>query len=89
MSQDYLFSLRERSQKSKVYQPFQLIGLQLAELLEDERHKSLYIKLAKEHQAEYLLGLAKRVAENNTIKNKGAYFMTLLKEDGAYGSSDR
>ena len=41
----------------------------------DERHKALYIKLAKENDAERLLALAKDIAERKNVQNKGAYFM--------------
>lgn len=72
----YLFEVKERGKKSKVYKSYQLTGLRLAELLEDNGHKSLYIKLAKEYPPEKLLGLAKRINENHDVKNKGAYFMS-------------
>lgn len=83
LSEGYLSELQERGKKSKVYQPHQLIGLKLAELLRDDQHKSLYIRMAKEHPADKLLGLAKRIAENHGVKNKGAYFMSAFfnKED--------
>lgn len=77
---EYIETLKERKKKSRVYKEYQLIGLTLAEILEDEKHKSLYIKLAKEHEVQMLLTLAKDVASRNRIKNKGAYFMVLLTE---------
>lgn len=83
LSQGYLFEVKERGKRSRVYKSYQLTGLRLSELLEDENHKSLYIKLAKKHNAAKLLGLAGRIAENNKIKNKGAYFMSVL-----YGDTD-
>jgi hypothetical protein len=36
------------------------------------------MKLAKERDADELLALAKSVAENKRVKNKGAYFMRVL-----------
>ncbi|MEK7094017.1 MAG: hypothetical protein AAB903_01605 [Patescibacteria group bacterium] len=80
MDKDFLETLRERAKKSKVYRPYQLTGLELSEILEDEKHKALYIKLAKEHGAEKLIMLAKGVAERKNIQNKGAYFMRLLSD---------
>jgi len=77
----YLKELEKRGKKSKIYTRHQLIGLEIAEILEDEKHKSLYIKLAKEKNPETLLELAKSVAERKKVKNKGAYFMKILKED--------
>lgn len=75
---DYKELLKKRAKESKVYAPHQLTGLILAEILEDEQHKSLYIKLAKEYDADKLIKLAKSIAEKKDIKNKGAYFMRLL-----------
>lgn len=75
---DYRELLKKRAKESKVYTPYQLTGLMLAEILNDEKYKSLYIKLAKEHDMDKLIKLAKSVAERKNIKNKGAYFMKLL-----------
>ncbi len=75
LNEDYLKALRERGKKSKVYVQFQDVGLTVAGLLNDEKHKALYIKLAKENEADELLRLAKQIAEKKNIKNKGAYFM--------------
>jgi hypothetical protein len=74
----YLKKLRERGKESHVYRKYQLIGLEVAQILSDEKHKSLYIKLAKEHGADQLMRLAKDVAERRGIRNKGAYFMRVL-----------
>ena len=78
INKEYLPVLTERAKKSKVYKPYQLVGLTLAEILEDEKHKSLYIKLAKKHNEDYLLRLAKNIAEKPNITSKGAYFMKAL-----------
>lgn len=75
---DYRDILKKRAKESKVYAPHQLTGLLLAETLEDEPHKSLYIKLAKEYDADQLIKLAKSIAERKNVKNMGAYFMKLL-----------
>ena len=74
---DYLEELEKRKKESRVYSEHQLIGLLIAEVLEDEEHKSLYIKLARDDNADKLLKLAKSVAERKNVKNKGAYFMKL------------
>lgn len=76
-SKDYLEELKRRSKTSRVYKSYQLTGLEIANILEDWQHKSLYIKLAKKHGGE-LLGIAKSVAEKKDVKNKGAYFMKVL-----------
>ena len=74
----YLQELKRRSKESRIYRKYQLVGLLLAEILEDEKHKTLYIKLAKEGNGDRLLALAKDVAERKNIKKKGAYFMKIL-----------
>lgn len=77
---DYLNTLKERGKTSHVYKKFQDIGLQLAEILHDNNHKALYIKLAKQHDESILLSLAKDTAERKNVSNKGAYFMKVLHE---------
>lgn len=74
----YIESLKERSKKSRISRPFQLTGLEIAVALHDLEHKALYIKLAKEHDPQRLLQLAKEVAERRDIKNPGAYFMKMV-----------
>ncbi len=78
LEKDYLETLKERGKTSRVYKKFQLTGLLIAQLLNDEKHKSLYIKLAKKHNNDDLLRIAEEVAERKKIKNKGAYFMEVL-----------
>lgn len=80
-SRDYLKVLNKRSKESKVYKSFQMTGLTLAELLDDNEHKSLYIRLSKIYDNHRLLQLAKSLAERKNIDNKGAYFMRMLKID--------
>lgn len=79
LKENYLKKLQKRARESKVYRKYQLVGLEIAEFLEDEKHKSLYIKLAKENDPEKLLGIAKEISRNKNIKNKGAYFMAVVK----------
>lgn len=74
----YLKELKRRAGESRVYKKHQLIGLEVAQILEDEKHKTLYIKLAKEGNPEAILCLAKEVAERKAVKNKGAYFMKVF-----------
>ncbi|OIO49172.1 MAG: hypothetical protein AUJ39_01510 [Parcubacteria group bacterium CG1_02_42_13] len=75
---DYKELLKKRAKESRVYTSYQMAGLLLAEILNDESHKSLYIKLAKSGDMNKLIRLAKSVAEKKDIKNRGAYFMRLL-----------
>lgn len=74
----YLKKLQQRAKDSHVYRKYQLLGLEIAHILEDEKHKALYIKLAKEHGGDTLMRIAKEVAERRGIKNKGAYFMKII-----------
>ena len=78
IDKDYLNILKERTKKVRVHKKFQFTGLTVAQLLNDEKHKSLYIKLAKKYNNDDLLRIAKEVAERKGIKNKGGYFMTIL-----------
>lgn len=77
-NQDYFKNLEERAKKSHVYRSYQMIGLQLAEILRDLKHKALYIKLAKTRDTQELLQTAKAIAENPKIQNRGAYFMKVI-----------
>jgi len=78
MNSDYIELLKKRAKESKVYSPHQLTGLMISEILQDEKHKALYIKLVKNGNPDELLRLAKSVADRTNVKNKGAYFMRLL-----------
>lgn len=74
----YLLTLRDRKKVSKIYQKHQLIGLEIATMLDDLGHRSFYMKLAREKNADAVLGLAKDVASRSQIRNKGAYFMKII-----------
>lgn len=78
---DYIKELKQRGEESHVYRKYQLVGLEISQILRDEKHKALYIKLVKDSGAagDRLIGLAKDVADRASVKNKGAYFMSLLK----------
>lgn len=77
---NYLKKLKKRGQESRVYKKYQLVGLEIAQILRDEKHKSLYIKLAKGGDNEKLRRLAREVAEKKNVKNRGAYFMWFIKK---------
>lgn len=76
----YLDALKERRTKSRsrVTTRHQMLGLIIAELLEDRPHKSLYIKLVKQGDGGRLMEIARDVSERGPVQNKGAYFMTIL-----------
>ncbi len=78
VGENYLKQLKEREKKSHVYTEFQLLGLEIADILKDRKHKALYIKLAKNGNGRELLAIAKDVADRSTVKNKGAYFMAIV-----------
>lgn len=75
---DYIKTLKDRRKESHIYRKFQLIGLEIADLLNDKEHKALYIKLSKEKNPETLLAIAKDVSLRKNIANKGGYFMKVL-----------
>lgn len=77
IGREYLEEIRKRAIKSHVYSQHQLIGLEIARLLDDEAHKTFYMKLAKERGTQELLSIARDVSERD-IKNKGSYFMKIL-----------
>ena len=79
VGKEYLETLRSRAKKSHIYRPYQLLGLEIARILCDEKHKSLYMKLAKEGSGSELLGLAKDVADRVNVRKRGAYFMRIVK----------
>lgn len=58
---------------------FQSFGIHLAEELDDFKHKSLYIKLAKMHHRA-ILEKALSFCVDSKAKNKGALFMWKLKQ---------
>ena len=76
----YLQELHKRRKDSRIYRDYQQVGLELAEILGDPEHKSLYIKLAKTKDPGALLGLARDIASRKNVKNSGAYFMRLVSQ---------
>ncbi len=73
----YLDRIQERAKKSRIHSRHQMIGLMVADILRDPTYKSLYIKMARDENGEKMLYIAKSIAENTRIKNKGAYFMRM------------
>lgn len=71
----YLDRIRERAKKSRIHSRHQMIGLMVADALGDQGHKALYIKMARDENGEKMLYMAKSIAENSKVENKGAYFM--------------
>ena len=81
LKETYLKELARRGKESHVYRKYQLMGLEISQILHDERHKALYIKLSKEGNADRMLAIAKDVASRDDVKNKGAYFMAILQKE--------
>ncbi len=77
---DYLETLKDRRKDSHIYREFQQIGLDIAGMLGDMRHKALYIKLAQQYDKSLLMGIARDVADRKEVNNRGAYFMKVLHE---------
>lgn len=66
-----------------VSREFQAFGVHLAKKLQDERHKSLYMKLAKTIPRAILEEALRFVIDSNA-RNKAALFMWRLKELNAF-----
>jgi len=77
---DYTEILKRRAKESRVYRDYQLLGLEIADVLRDRAHKALYIRLAKERKGRDLLRIAKEIAEKHNVKNRGAYFMRVISQ---------
>lgn len=67
------------AQDKYISREFQSFGIHLAERLNDYKHKSLYIKLAKTTHRSVLEKALSFTVDSNA-KNKGALFMWKLKE---------
>lgn len=80
----YLEYLKKKPGRKRISRKYQLVGLEIASLLRDEHHRSLYMKLAKEKNGDFLLQLAKDVARRPRVTNKGGYFMRMIKEKGFF-----
>jgi len=70
-------------QDKYISREFQSFGVYLSEKLDDERRKSLYIKLAKTLPRPILEEALRYVIDSNA-RRKGALFMWKLKQIGAF-----
>lgn len=71
-----------------VSREFQTFGIYLAEELDDYKHKSLYIRLAKNvHRS--ILEKALSFVSDSKAENRGALFMWKLKELGAFKKENK
>lgn len=62
-----------------VSREFQSYGLHLSQQLDDEKHKTLYIKMAKK-EPRYLLEKALSFVSDSKARSKGKLFMWKIKE---------
>jgi hypothetical protein len=80
--EEYFSLLNQRAKQSHAYRAFQTTGTDVADILGDQKHIALYIKIAKTVNAQVLLQTAKLIMQNNNVRNPGAYFMRIAKEKG-------
>ena len=80
ISREYIKTLSKRARASKVYKEFQSTGLMLAEILDDQENKAIYMRLCKIYDNQELIIKARDVAERRSITNMGAYFMKMIKD---------
>ena len=71
------FQIKEDKYISREFQKY---GVELAEELGDLKHKSLYIKLAKETPRGLMEAARSFVKDAQNAKNKGALYMWKLKQ---------
>jgi hypothetical protein len=77
---DILKDYKESEEDKYISREFQKYGYDLAKELGDLKHKSLYIKLAKETPRGLLEATKSYVKDAENVKNKGALFMWKLKQ---------
>lgn len=69
----------QKAVTNRITQEFQAYGLYLAGQLADEKHKGIYIKLAKTYPRNILQQGLSFVSDSNA-RNKGALFMWKIKQ---------
>ena len=82
----YMELLKKRGGDKRVTRAHQLTGLEVADMLSDRAHKSLYIKLAKVHGSARILAIAKDVADRSAVRHRAAYFMRVVQSELGFGS---
>lgn len=81
----YMELLKKRSADKRVTRAHQLAGLEIADILADRAHKSLYIKLAKMHGVSRVMAIAKDVADRRSVRHRAAYFMRVVQSELGMG----
>lgn len=72
--------VERRKESQRISKEFQDFGVRLSEVLGDSKHKSLYIKLAKEKPRQALEEALSYVQDYPHARTKGRLFMWRLKE---------
>lgn len=80
MAADVLQGRRTQKQEPRLNYEFQYYGNLLAEKLNDQRHTSLYMKLAKEIDRSLLEQALDFVRGSANVKNKAGLFMWKLRK---------
>ena len=65
---------------TNISREFQMFGVYLADSLDDQKHISLYIKLAKTYDRGLLEEALSYVKGSSTVKSKGRLFMWKVKQ---------
>ena len=71
---------RFKDRPKNLSQEFQVYGVYLAEYLQDTKHYSLYIKLAKQHERGILEEALNFTKDYSKAKSKARLFMWKLKQ---------
>ena len=77
---DIVKKYKSSNEDKYISREFQKYGVELAEELGDLKHKSLYIKLAKETPRGLMEAARSFVKDAQNAKNKGALYMWKLKQ---------
>jgi hypothetical protein len=83
----YMELLKKREGNKRITRAHQLTGLEVADILSDRAHKSLYIKLAKIHGSSRIMAIAKDVADRASVRHRAAYFMRVVQSQLGLGKS--
>lgn len=82
------FNPLEDKYTSRISREYQSFGVHLAQKLQDEKHKSMYIKFAKTIPRPVLEAAYRFVVDANA-KNKAALFIWKLKELGMFKTNPK
>ncbi len=75
-----IIKTQDAKRAKNISQEFQLFGVYVADCLDDQKHYSLYIKLAKTYDRHLLEEALSFVKGASSVKSKGKLFMWKLKQ---------